>query len=197
MTAYLPFQSTLPVWGATGARRPLGRVALISIHAPRVGSDRQRGLPRDPPHISIHAPRVGSDSTPAPFMPGVWIFQSTLPVWGTTGAAPPDLSSTGLFQSTLPVWGATQLQVVGRVLGVISIHAPRVGSDVLPRSTELGDTLFQSTLPVWGATAVERTIRTDEAISIHAPRVGSDRADSRFQPARNNFNPRSPCGERP
>ena len=33
------FQSTLPVWGATGKAVTSFSVACISIHAPRVGSD--------------------------------------------------------------------------------------------------------------------------------------------------------------
>ena len=81
----LPFQSTLPVWGATrGAECPESQTP-ISIHAPRVGSDGCSNSstsfwycyfnPRSPcgerlsrhirfcPSIpiSIHAPRVGSD----------------------------------------------------------------------------------------------------------------------------------------
>ena len=36
-------------------------VACISIHAPRVGSDRYQGRYRSHQRISIHAPRVGSD----------------------------------------------------------------------------------------------------------------------------------------
>ena len=82
------FQSTLPVWGATGFEaQALQRIA-ISIHAPRVGSDpiaisticflnyfnprspcgeRLRYLKLLPERsvISIHAPRVGSDSLSA------------------------------------------------------------------------------------------------------------------------------------
>ena len=33
------FQSTLPVWGATGLSEPVSGARAISIHAPRVGSD--------------------------------------------------------------------------------------------------------------------------------------------------------------
>ena len=57
----------------------------------------------------------------------------------------------------------------------ISIHAPRVGSDFafsLHRASRLA---FQSTLPVWGATR-----QRGEVLGQHR-----------------NFNPRSPCGERP
>ena len=35
------------------------------------------------------------------------------------------------FQSTLPVWGATQLDAICDADISISIHAPRVGSDML------------------------------------------------------------------
>ena len=55
----------------------------------------------------------------------------------------------------------------------ISIHAPRVGSDYLFPSFLL--TLFNS---------------------IHAPRVESDSRLTLCLPARPDFNPRSPCGER-
>ena len=101
----------------------------------------------------------------------------------------------------------------------ISIHAPRAGSDnpakagflfihyfnprspcgerhfffgVVPASGE-----FQSTLPVRGATFSNFIAFIFCYISIHAPRAGSDcRKFARFCHA-NNFNPRSPCGERP
>ena len=78
------FQSTLPAWGATvacivksrrsgyfnprsphGERRATGMhpfsAMRISIHAPRMGSDRRRGAARIAGNISIHAPRMGSD----------------------------------------------------------------------------------------------------------------------------------------
>ena len=40
------------------------------------------------------------------------------------------IATTYLFQSTLPVWGATDNLSTGIILGRISIHAPRVGSDL-------------------------------------------------------------------
>ena len=39
------------------------------------------------------------------------------------------------------------------LLVYISIHAPRVGSDVILGEVTNGTKQFQSTLPVWGATA--------------------------------------------
>ncbi len=191
------FQSTLPVWGATVMRNCLSLPDVISIHAPRVGSDQAM------------ATKAGMNG----------LFQSTLPVWGATGiliishggrrnfnprspcgerprVLPSYRSSVyhfnprspcgerrvassrfrlaSRFQSTLPVWGATVFGTLNNVLKMISIHAPRVGSDgPAPSSTKI-QTRFQSTLPVWGAT-------------------GSDRYLPRPHP---DFNPRSPCGER-
>ncbi len=58
---------------------------------------------------------------------------------------------------------------------MISIHAPRVGSDSRMNPAYTGVSEFQSTLPVWGATMISRR-RTKSS---------------------KNFNPRSPCGERP
>ena len=57
--------------------------------------------------------------------------------------------------------------------------------------------LFQSTLPVWGATLFGLSGFSDAVISIHAPRVGSDRTKAINVATVYNFNPRSPCGERP
>ena len=122
------------------------------------------------------------------------------------------------FQSTLPVWGATFVRGDGGVNENISIHAPRVGSDVLsvfhhkvpkrfqstlPVWGATAATLilpsllqFQSTLPVWGATAIKKNTVFGYQISIHAPRVGSDLRAGAAEQAVRHFNPRSPCGER-
>ena len=59
--------------------------SLISIHAPRVGSDTNILIATDiPDNISIHAPRVGSDRNRAGTTTEALAFQSTLPVWGAT-----------------------------------------------------------------------------------------------------------------
>ncbi len=57
---------------------------------------------------------------------------------------------------------------------VISIHAPRVGSDKGRREAAPTQKGFQSTLPVWGATRRVGDAQALVGISIHAPRVGSD-----------------------
>ena len=56
--------------------------------------------------ISIHAPRVGRDKEGRAARIGAERFQSTRPVWGATiSNAVPNLYIE--FQSTRPVWGAT------------------------------------------------------------------------------------------
>ena len=57
--------------------------------------------------------------------------------------------------------------------GRISIHAPRVGSDTICTASSVSG-----------------------HISIHAPRVGSDLWRCKCDCGNENFNPRSPCGER-
>ena len=101
-----------------------------------------------------------------------FLFQSTLPVWGAT------IGSVLVFkflpfQSTLPVWGATRLKNTDVFVFIISIHAPRVGSD-----------------------SSNVIVSCTKYISIHAPRVGSDAVHFRWYHQYLNFNPRSPCGER-
>ena len=102
-----------------------------------------------------------------------------------------------LFQSTLPCGARPICFYRAGPLHEISIHAPRAGSDAFGCSALIIIYRFQSTLPVRGAT-MDRELDTIKAsISIHAPRAGSD-CESDFSLWRpRNFNPRSPCGERP
>ena len=170
------FQSTLPVRGATpafGGDSVVQRISIhapragsdikdmayenattaISIHAPRAGSDRHLGdITKINWDISIHAPRAGSDTMAfwPFFVPS--IFQSTLPVRGATQKPPVMLKSEAEFQSTLPVRGATNSKGDTCVTIIISIHAPRAGSDYQRRTNKKWKQLFQSTLPVRGAT---------------------------------------------
>ena len=105
--------------------------------------------------------------------------------------------------------------------GRISIHAPREGSDKSGRNICTGRSRFQSTLPARGATRVHCALWVwRRKISIHAPREGSDAVRWALRPAagqisihapregsdlefvavkqvREDFNPRSPRGERP
>ena len=146
------FQSTLPARGATTQSIMRARGGYISIHAPRTGSDATDGRcttiaehfnPRSPhgerPHcprlggirrgISIHAPRTGSDWLSVSIVAVVSGFQSTLPARGATDAVSASKTSILVFQSTLPARGATAFSPPDFDPLVISIHAPRTGSD--------------------------------------------------------------------
>ena len=57
---------------------------------------------------------------------------------------------------------------------LISIHAPRGGSDMKYLPDLLKVQVFQSTLPAGGATGPTKLAVGVKGISIHAPRMGSD-----------------------
>ena len=56
---------------------------------------------------------------------------------------------------------------------------------------------FQSTLPMRGATKMTTSVMAPYNISIHAPHAGSDDGKILKAGSLKDFNPRSPCGERP
>ena len=145
---------------------------LISIHAPRTGSDPGRESISSQPAISIHAPRTGSDAMTAA-LHGCETISIHAPRTGS------DIHLRGRDQALK-----------------ISIHAPRTGSDWTYRHAPCIRQPFQSTLPARGATAAKEALVRAATISIHAPRTGSDwrRATKSTRPRY--FNPRSPHGER-
>ena len=130
------FQSTHPVWGATGPtasgiplpqnfnpRTPCG----VRLHCVKSGLLLSR--------ISIHAPRVGCDRG---------------------GYRLPGICTD--FNPRTPC-GVRLLEVIGRTERTnISIHAPRVGCDLPVSGTYKNEHRFQSTHPVWGATVADRHV---------------------------------------
>ena len=168
------FQSTLPVGGATSHALYRGLQKSISIHAPRGGSDAVSAGVSVYPHISIHAPRGGSDSRPWGTPQRIFNFNPRSPwgerrgsrahgrrssadfnprsPWGERLALSLLTLCSMLFQSTLPVGGATCPISYKAVEDLISIHAPRGGSDWCPAGEAPHWRGFQSTLPVGGAT---------------------------------------------
>jgi len=165
------FQSTLPVWGATHRIAYCVQRVLVSIHAPRVGSDFIGQGAHLCPKVSIHAPRVGSDNKMKTYKLERK-FQSTLPVWGATHRIAYCVQRV-LVSIHAPRVGSDFIGQGAHLCPKVSIHAPRVGSDNKMKTYKL-ERKFQSTLPVWGAThriayCVQRVL-----VSIHAPRVGSD-----------------------
>ena len=96
-----------------------------------------------------------------------------------------------------PRTGSDRRRGHGLPHGVISIHAPRTGSDGRGASAAVGQARFQSTLPARGATHAQKAVVLTLPISIHAPRTGSDTVLAPSRTQSNDFNPRSPHGERP
>ena len=81
-----------------------------------------------------------------------------------------------MFQSTLPVRGATLEVGDGSGGPVVSIHAPREGSD-LRRSSAISPNIRVSIhAPREGSDLFCMPIKRNRIVSIHAPREGSDRA---------------------
>ena len=150
----------------------------ISIHAPRGGSDPGGAEPPLLPTISIHAPRGGSDRHQDRAAPFAKQFQSTLPVGGAT-VVKQVLVDVVQFQSTLPVGGATGHR--GRELYPvdISIHAPRGGSDRLTVLSVTGGRRISIHAPRGGSDLFRAGKQPIPfSISIHAPRGGSDNLPS-------------------
>ena len=168
-------------------------------------------------YISIHAPRGGSDLQGKGCQCIRHYFNPRSP-WGERLRSAEHWQLFYGFQSTLPVGGATFWFFQSSFYLLISIHAPRGGSDrhylILrisvpyfnPRSpwgerrniTSIAGyrITFQSTLPVGGATNEGLHRHRRNRISIHAPRGGSDSILLVITLDFLHFNPRSPWGER-
>ena len=145
------FLSTLPARGATSSPAGVAHRLIISIHAPREGSDRRACAATC--SLSYFYPR-------SPRGERHWrrlVYDQRL-----------------RFLSTLPARGATGIKQVDDIMRIISIHAPREGSDVL----------------------AVNGIGQLALISIHAPREGSDGLKVVSRIVTNHFYPRSPRGER-
>ena len=146
---------------------------VISIHAPRVGSDRDNEKVAQAWAISIHAPRVGSDGIMLTLQKFTAYFNPRSPC-GERRRDAIILGSDLSISIHAPRVGSDEYKQAAEDGVVISIHAPRVGSD-LRRGNAAGSRAgFQSTLPVWGATLCSQGKQSLVTISIHAPRVGSD-----------------------
>ena len=210
------FQSTLPMRGATDGFRSILAIVDISIHAPHAGSDVRRA--EAPTHYRYFNPRspcgerlgrcAGSQSPrdfnprspcgerqraqtshcPAgnfnprspcgerpgiPFYVGAMAISIHAPHAGSDPGLPPGCAFLPGFQSTLPMRGATAVNRCPQLMVFISIHAPHAGSDTIDP-----DTPFTA------------------EISIHAPHAGSDLHGHFPDHVDDDFNPRSPCGER-
>ena len=167
------FQSTLPARGATVDCFILVNKVVISIHAPRTGSDEGGRFRRACPQ-----------------------FQSTLPARGATDVVVPLYVATANFNPRSPHGERRYTNLCPQQQGQISIHAPRTGSDPCLQSRHVGTERFQSTLPARGATSA--SARSDEWRKFQStlPARGATKIFLSFLARQKNFNPRSPHGER-
>ncbi len=168
------FQSTFPVWGTTSL--------ITSYSTPSIDFN-----PRSPcgerlgrwtrytatKKISIHVPRVGNDAINLRQLTQVQI-SIHVPRVG---------NDPGLFAYLLR--------------RQISIHVPRAGNDLLLAHIPALWIAISIHVPRVGNDAINLRQLTQVQISIHVPRVGNDDFAFAFCFLLTNFNPRSPCGERP
>ena len=163
-----------PRAGSDPISRPIADAAVISIHAPRAGSDLRPRRRRRPVHaISIHAPRAGSDRAGRPSDPRRIHFNPCSPCGERRLSSRSSVKSI-LFQSMLPVRGATHRPTVSCHSWIISIHAPRAGSDVARNRSRAG--------------------RMDD-FNPCSP-CGERQGGQAHADHNRHFNPCSPCGER-
>ena len=188
------FQSTRPR-GARRLRRPeIGRVRVVSIHAPAWGATRHGA--RDNAHrvVSIHAPawgatttrwwrsptvlsfnpraRVGRDG----LFPGLRArqdaFQSTRPR-GARPGRPAGKSVSPGFQSTRPRGARREVHAGHHPRAGVSIHAPAWGATVVALHYHTVSFEVSIHAPAWGATRLWRSAAWWETVSIHAPAWGA------------------------
>ena len=202
-----------------GVHERVGSARGISIHAPRMGSDAHEQR-QHVPHveISIHAPRMGSDSQLHHLIDCRAYFnprspdgerrrkRSTVTPFSNFNPRSPDgeRHDSGVLHAVesmisihAPRMGSDHAAYSGTITAQISIHAPRMGSDIRAHGTG-GSGRISIHAPRMGSDAAERRrLAGGLLISIHAPRMGSDLVGQDAVGRLPNFNPRSPDGERP
>ncbi len=100
------------------------------------------------------------------------------------------------FQPTLPARGATRFLSKIRQESSISTHAPRTGSDGRQVLDVVNCCPFQPTLPARGATSKRSAPSTSTQFQPTLPARGATVRLALSQWLAENFNPRSPHGER-
>ena len=169
------FQSTLPARGATKRLSINSSRRRISIHAPRTGSD---------PKFFASARRAPDFNPRSPH--GERLLTAQLPEEGHKNFNPRSPHGERHGRISNPANRP-----------VISIHAPRTGSDQEGwRNLWNRRPYFNPRSPHGERRSIAAKDFVD-AISIHAPRTGSDLRRPAWRMCQSYFNPRSPHGERP
>ena len=169
----------------------------ISIHAPRVGSDE---LHRALGHVgNDFNPRSPCGERPTyTAVLRLWEqFQSTLPVWGATLTVSLLSPPKSHFNPRSPC--GERLPGSASCFPLVEYFNPRspCGERLDYGSGYLISKPFQSTLPVWGATGVNFNARITSLFQSTLPVWGATPYGGRRSGGADDFNPRSPCGERP
>ena len=207
-----------PRTGSDGPIRPAGQHHLISIHAPRTGSDFARCTQRlKRCRFQSTLPARGATRGAQRMRRPAWNFNPRSPHGERPRGCRKPVRRVDISIHA-PRTGSDAAAASSTCHSDISIHAPRTGSDVGKDRRLRGVPYFNPRSPHG-----ERPRRPDsrtprKAISIHAPRTGSD-GGSKHRPqhpdisihaprtgsdkikppgcvSAENFNPRSPHGER-
>jgi len=188
------FQSTPPEWGATSHQRYLYQEDRVSIHAPRVGSDRQLRLLRQRAFGFNPRPPSGERPFTCPNTNASCCFNPRPPSGERLKTVSVYKQNTG-FNPRPPSGERLKVVTYDAVYGKFQSTPPEWGATTATQS-QLKFYQFQSTPPEWGATRQDIRIQVLSHVSIHAPRVGSDNASVKLVKYDTCFNPRPPSGER-
>mgnify|MGYP001347474644 CR=1 FL=1 len=150
VSAFLPFQLTRPMRGATyTATSPLKNL-LISTHTPHAGRDRKACL-------SFRS----------------FLFQLTRPMRGAT-LTTSIRGRRGAISTHTPHAGRDSKTVSAPKRNIISTHTPHAGRDAGLYSNNLVCYRFQLTRPMRGATHYCEEGLSVVLISTHTPHAGRD-----------------------
>ena len=190
------FQSTLPMRGATSNMTMYLKQTLFQSTLP------MRGATRIPHHkineisISIHTPHAGSDVTFSMLLITISNFNPHSPCGERLFSSRYFLLLAHFNPHSpcgerLPISWQWHLRHI-----YFNPHSP-CGERHAQIQYVLAIRQFQSTLPMRGATTTYTSDMVQISISIHTPHAGSDCKLSTVLAKSMNFNPHSPCGERP
>ena len=144
--------------------------------------------------ISIHAPLAGSDIYRVIIVLAPHDFNPRSPC-GERHRSYVKLDSSTNFNPRSPC-GERLCQRQFKVCNINFNPRSPCGERPFQNGTGVFRVLFQSTLPLRGATGSHNSLHSVSYISIHAPLAGSDDPHGDSLSGVQDFNPRSPCGER-
>ena len=216
-TTTTSFQPTLPARGATAVcgascfalsnfnprsphgerRREVGsprRVADFNPRSPHGERQDTFALP-SASDISTHAPRTGSDAVPCHVRLAAILISTHAPRTGSDTKVRQGANPAAYFNPRSPHGERRHPQKPSKRSANFNPRSPHGER----RETQSGirrSKSFQPTLPARGATVPPHVPLPHSKISTHAPRTGSDSVRGVQNKTPDNFNPRSPHGER-